>query len=250
MAVVRIRFLGSGDAFASGGRLNACLHLEGGPEPMLIDCGATALVALKRARIDPASIGCVVLSHLHGDHFAGVPFLILDGQFAKRERSLTIVGPVGIQKRMTDAMEVLFPGSSTVRSRFPINYAEWHEREPTRLGSLTVVPYTVNHPSGSPAHALRMEVDGVTIAYSGDTEWTEALLDAAKGSHLFLCEAYTFDRKVKYHLDYATVLERLKDFDSRRVVLTHMGQDMLRRLDEVTVETAQDGHVVQLGRSG
>ena len=245
-----VQFLGSGDAFGSGGRLQTCICVSARAMRFLIDCGATSLTAMQQSEIDPNTIDAVLVSHLHGDHFAGVPFLILDGQFAKRERPLTIVGPIGIEKRMTDAMEVMFPGSSRVRSRFPVSYSEWQEREPTQLGSLTVVPYAVIHPSGSPAYALRIEIDGVTVAYSGDTEWTDVLCEVAKRSHLFVCEAYTFDRRVRFHLEYAAIRERLQELDSRRVILTHMGKDMLRRLDEVTIETAHDGYVVQLGQSG
>jgi len=79
----RIQFLGSGDAFGSGGRFQTCLHLSGPSEPVLMDCGASSLIALRRAGLDPSEIGCVLLTHLHGDHFGGLPFLILDGQFMK-----------------------------------------------------------------------------------------------------------------------------------------------------------------------
>ncbi len=58
---------------------------------VLLDCGASSLVALKRLGLAPASIDVVVISHLHGDHFGGIPFLVLDQQFARRER------PVGGQ---------------------------------------------------------------------------------------------------------------------------------------------------------
>jgi ribonuclease BN (tRNA processing enzyme) len=92
---LRLRFLGSGDAFGSGGRFQACLCLDGPGNRVLIDCGATSLVAMKRAGIDPNSIGTVLLSHLHGDHFGGVPFLVLDGQFRRRDRPLTVAGPPG-----------------------------------------------------------------------------------------------------------------------------------------------------------
>jgi ribonuclease BN (tRNA processing enzyme) len=104
----------------------------------------------------------------------------------------------------------------------------------------------VVHPSGAPAHALRVETDGVVIAYSGDTEWTDVLLDAARDSDLFICEAYRFDQKVKFHLDYATVRDRLAELASRRVVLTHLGEEMLRRRDEVTLECAQDGQILDV----
>lgn len=243
---VSVAFLGSGDAFGSGGRLQTCMCVSFNATRFLIDCGATSLTALKRSDIDPNTIDAVVVSHLHGDHFVGLPFLILDGHFAKRERPLTIVGPAGMQKRVTDPIEMMFPGSSVVPLRFAVTCAKFREREPISFGSWAVVPYAVIHPSGAPAYALRVEVDGVTLAYSGDTEWTDALIDVAKGSDMFVCEAYTFDRRVRFHLDYATVLERLAEFGSQRVILTHMGGEMLRRLNEVKAETAQDGDVVQL----
>jgi ribonuclease BN (tRNA processing enzyme) len=87
---VTVTFAGSGDAFGSGGRYQACIHLQGrgGPGPVLLDCGATSLSALKHLGLDPGEIAAVFVSHLHGDHFGGLPFLILDGQFSHRTKSL------------------------------------------------------------------------------------------------------------------------------------------------------------------
>src|SRR5262249_57592897 len=101
---VELQFIGSGDAFGSGGRFESWLLLRGAGEPVLIDCGASSLIALKRAGVDPTEIGCVLLSHLHGDHFGGVPFLILDGQFSRRARPLTVAGPPGVKTRVEAAM--------------------------------------------------------------------------------------------------------------------------------------------------
>ncbi|MBI2157181.1 MAG: MBL fold metallo-hydrolase, partial [Candidatus Rokubacteria bacterium] len=78
-----VRFLGSGDAFGSGGRFQTCIHLGAAGGSVLVDCGATSLVAMRRFGLDPQGIACVVLSHLHGDHFGGVPFLVLDAQFKR-----------------------------------------------------------------------------------------------------------------------------------------------------------------------
>ena len=80
-------FAGSGDAFGSGGRLQACIHLRPDPRaatppapaapvspaPLLLDCGTTSLTALRRCGLDPGEIGTVFVSHLHGDHFGGLP---------------------------------------------------------------------------------------------------------------------------------------------------------------------------------
>ena len=63
MSAVRLLFLGSGDAFSSGGRFQTCFHLDGAGESLLIDCGATSLTALKRAGIDPGGVGFVAITH-------------------------------------------------------------------------------------------------------------------------------------------------------------------------------------------
>jgi ribonuclease BN (tRNA processing enzyme) len=96
MSPVTVTFLASGDPFGSGGRLETCLLLEAGGDRVLVDCGPTALAGLKKRRIDPAAVHTVLISHLHGDHFAGLPSLILDGQFSKRTTPLMIAGPPGL----------------------------------------------------------------------------------------------------------------------------------------------------------
>ena len=239
-----MQFLGCGDAFGSGGRLQTCLHLPTAEGGLLVDCGASSLIAMKRAGVDPASIGWVALTHLHGDHFGGIPFLVLDGQFSRRERPLVIAGPRGVQARVEAAMEVFFPGSTRAPRRFPLTFVELAERAAAALGPSTVTAFAVEHPSGAPAYALRVAIGGKIVAYSGDTEWTDALFDAARDADLFVCEAYFFAKAVKYHLDYRTLREHVDALACRRLVLTHMSTDMLARLAEIDVESASDGLVL------
>jgi len=243
---LRLRFLGSGDAFGSGGRLQTCLCLEGSGGRVLIDCGTTALVAIKRAGIDPRSVGGVLLSHLHGDHFGGVPFLVLDGQFGGRASPLVVAGPPGTRERVTAAMEILFPGSSRAARRFTTDLVEIPPGSPTAIGSMLVTGFPVEHASGAPAYALRVEWAGRVVTYSGDTEWCEALVEAARGADLFVCEAYTFDRRIRYHLDHATLARNLERIRARRVILTHLGPEMLAHRHEAAAECADDGLVVEI----
>jgi ribonuclease BN (tRNA processing enzyme) len=243
---LRLWFLGTGDAFGSGGRLQTCLCLDGPGGRLLIDCGATALVALKRAGIDPRSVGVVLISHLHGDHFGGVPFLVLDGQFGRRESSLVVAGPPGTRERVTAAMEVLFPGSSGVVRRFTTDLVELAPRVPAGIGPATVTGFPVEHASGAPSYALRVDWAGRRLVYSGDTEWCEGLADAARGADLFVCEAYSFERRVRYHLDHATLARNLERIDARRVILTHLGPEMLDHRHEAAAECADDGLVVDV----
>ena len=238
---MRLTFVGSGDAFGSGGRMQTCLLVDAGGRRLLVDCGATSLVALKRQDVDPAAIEAVLISHLHGDHFGGLPFFLLDGQFRRGARPLVVAGPPGIEPRVREAMEALFPGSSGVRRRFVTTFVEWSAGRPVEIAGVSATPYPVVHPSGAPPFALRLEAGGRVLAYSGDTEWTDTLIDAARGAHVFVCEAYTFERPIKYHLDYATLAAHRARLDCRRLILTHMSDEMLSRVDDLPVETAHDG---------
>ena len=93
---------------------------------------------------------------------------------------------------------------------------------------------------------MRVEYGGKVITYSGDTEWTESLVDDARGADLLVCEAYFFEKKIKYHLGYRTLRESRHRLDCRRVILTHMSADLLSRRSEADMECADDGQVITL----
>lgn len=244
---MEIRFIGSGDAFGSGGRFQTCIRLQGQSHTALVDCGATSLTAMKSQGLDPGEVDAVVISHLHGDHFGGLPFLVLDGQFSRRTNPLTVFGPMGTSDRLHAAMENLYPGSTAVQRRFELEVREldgaggWQQ-----AGPLDVSSWEVDHASGAPALALHAVLDSARFAYSGDTAWTPALLDAAAGSGVFACEAYTYDQAIRYHLDYATLRGHVDELRTDHLVVTHMGPSMLSRLDELEHTPADDGLVLQI----
>ncbi len=243
---MEIKCLGSGDAFGSGGRFQPCFYLSSENFRFLLDCGASSLIAMKRFGVDPYSIDLILTSHLHGDHFGGIPFFILDGQFRRQTRPLTVAGPPGMTARVNQAMEVLFPGSSKIQRKFTTEFLELPERKKTTIGPLKITPYSVVHASGDTPYALRIEFEGKVIAYSGDTEWTEALVEVAKGADLFICETYYSERKIKYHISYQTLMEQKKRLDCRRLVLYHMSEEMLQKLPGLEGEWMEDGKSIVL----
>jgi ribonuclease BN (tRNA processing enzyme) len=180
--MIEVQFIGSGDALGSGGRLQTCMLIRGAEANLLVDCGASSLIGMKRLGIDPSTVSAIVLTHLHGDHFGGIPFLVLHGQFNHRTAPLTIAGPPGLGQRIEAAMEVLFSGSSKIQRGFSVEHVELTERRAIPVGSATVTAFEVKHASGAPPFAVRVEYGGKIVAYSGDTEWTDALIDAAKGA--------------------------------------------------------------------
>ncbi len=228
--MVRLRFLGCGDAFGSGGRFQTCFLVTAPSATFLVDCGASSMIAMRRFAVDPNAVDAVFVTHLHGDHFGGLPFLLLDAQLvSRRTRPLVLAGPPGLGQRLSEAMEVMFPGSSTVRRSFPVEIVELPARVATTVGAVTVTPFEMVHWCGAPPYALRLEVDGKVLAYTGDTEWVDAIVPAARGADLFVAEAYFHDKRMKYHLDWATLAAHLPEIAARRVVLTHLSADMLGR---------------------
>jgi ribonuclease BN (tRNA processing enzyme) len=246
MSGVTVQIVGAGDAFGSGGRFQACISVRAPEGHALLDCGATSLVALKRLGIDPGTVDAVLVTHLHGDHFGGLPFLILDGQFSRRTRPLVVAGPPGLAARLPQTMEALYPGSSTVERRFTVEVVELPERVETAVGPFRATAYPVDHASGAPAYALRLLAGDSIVACSGDTAWTDTLLEVATGADLFVCEAYTYERAVRYHLPYAGIREHREQLGCRRLLLTHPGPDLLDHRADLDDELAEDGQVLTL----
>ena len=240
---VTVTFAGSGDAFGSGGRDQACIHIRrpDGSDPVLLDCGATSLGALKRLGLDPGEIAAIFVSHLHGDHFGGLPFLILDGQFARRMKPLTVAGPPGTARRLTEAMECMFPGSSTAPRRFSVDTVELDPGSKATVVGVQVTAWHVDHPSGAPPLALRLDLAGTIIAYTGDTAWTDDLIEVAAGADLLIAEAYFREKNVPYHLRLVDLTDHSQQLTARRLIVTHMSADMLEQADELSFETASDG---------
>lgn len=242
---MRLQVLGCGDAFGSGGRFNTCFHVTTSRGCFLVDCGASSLIAIRRFGVDPNGIDTVFLTHLHGDHFGGLPWLILDGQLvSERTTPLMILGPKGTQSRLFAAMEALFPGSSTAERRFPVEIREIEAETRTEIGSVAVTAYLMRHPSGAPAHALRLESEGKVVSYTGDTEWVEAIIEAGREADLMIAEGYTIARPVRFHLDWATLRNRLPEITPKRLMLTHMSVEMIAHRPDGYI-AAEDGMVVE-----
>lgn len=237
--------IGTGDAFGGGGRLNSCFHLDSPAGQMLIDCGCSSLIGMQRCGVIPAEIDAVVISHLHGDHFGGIPYLLLEGKYAsQRTRPLILIGPPGLQQRVETAAEALYPGMIGKKSSFPLEYRQLDPKKSLQVNSATITCFQVKHGGSRHVYGLRVEVSGKVVSYTGDTEWTDNLLPLAQGSDLLIAECFAYDQPVPSHLDYQTLLQKRKLLECRRLMLTHMGPEMLSRIDQLELETVSDGDIV------
>ena len=152
----------------------------------------------------------------------------------------TLLGGVAIAS-------VMFEHSSKTQQRFELSVVELKPEEIVNFGGVTVTPYPVVHgESGGPFLAYRIEAEGRVITYSADTEWTETLVPAAREADLFIVEAYYYDRIVKNHLSLKTLEAHLGKINAKKLILTHMSDDMLGRLDKLPYSAAKDGMIVEL----
>ena len=247
---MQLTVIGCGDAFGAGGSLQTSFLVRASASTFLIDCGASTLIGMRRLELKPSDVDTVFVSHLHGDHFSGLPWLLVDAIYASaRTRPLAVTGPKGIAARFAVAAEALYPGITTVQRNFELTFVEYEERKPLQAGGVTVIPFEVHHPSGAPPYALRFAFDGKVLTFTGDTGWVEVLCEAARGADLLISECFQYDVSLPIHLDYKTIDANYQRLGAKRVLLTHMGEAMLAAAGKVNTSRyliAHDGLVLDL----
>ena len=244
---VSVTFVGCGDSFGSGGRFNTCILVDAPGIRFCMDFGASSLIALERLGIPHNTIDAILLTHLHGDHCGGIPFLLVDAMLAaKRDRPLTIAGPRDTAERLKSVAAAFMPGMEVMVPKFPISYIDLPLLQDTEIGPLNVITYPAVHTRETNPTSIRVAVAGKVIAYTGDSEWTEHMPVLADGADLFIAECYFFKKPVRFHLNYPDIAKHKGQIRAKRVVLTHLGREMLANVDTVPEECAHDGLVIQL----
>jgi len=237
---LRVTFIGSGSAFADGGRSHACIHVTAPGVSLLLDCGGSSLPAIRR-EVDAEAIDAIAISHLHGDHFGGIPYLVIEQHFAGRTAPLLIGGPRALGERLRALESSLYPDFfRKTKLGFPIREIPLGANE-TEFGGALVSALPVKHVAESDPHGLRVRVGDKLIAYSGDAIWSDDLARVAKGADLFICDATFFDRDDPSHISYRTLMSHRDALDCKRIVLTHLGSETLARIGELEIDHAVDG---------
>jgi ribonuclease BN (tRNA processing enzyme) len=248
MASVNVTTLGTGDAFASRGRFQSGYVITAPGSNTLVDAGPTVLASMKRCGISPADIDTVLISHLHGDHFGGLPFLILEYMWeTKRRKNLTIAGPRHLEQRTWSLFRGMYPESDTTEVARKMRFVVLEPGQPARLNKIHVQSARTPHTVKDISLALRVTVGDKLIAYSGDTGWTDELPEISRGADLFLCECTYFESvDLSFHLNYPLIAANRRRFDTKRMILTHIGREVLEHDHEISIEMAHDAMRIEL----
>jgi ribonuclease BN (tRNA processing enzyme) len=240
---MKLHILGCGDAFGSGGRNQSGYLVASEQRLFLLDCGPTTLLAMKRAGFDPLALDAIFLSHLHGDHFGGIPFLLIEYLYERpRSRPLHIAGPAATEERVIELFRVMYGA----REWPPV---EFHLLEPEKsslIEGIEIFSFRVPHQVSDISLALKTRCDDKQILFSGDSAWTQRFIDEARGVDLFLCECTFYERGEGNHVRYVALKQDLPQLACKRLVLTHLGGEMLARRNEVAATCAEDGMVIEI----
>ena len=244
---MKLHVLGCGDAFGSGGRNQSGYLIEAKDRLFLLDCGPTSLLALKRAGFDPAQLDAIFLSHLHGDHFGGAPFFLIDALYANpRSRALDLAGPPGTAGRVRELWQTMYGSGEEPQELSSISFHELQPDKAVNIAGVEILPFRVPHQVRDISLGLKVSYGGKQVLYSGDSAWTDLFIRHARDVDLFLCECCFFDEDSTNHMSYKKIEANLARLQCKRLLLTHMGPEMLARRSELAVATAEDGMIVEL----
>ena len=245
---VTLTILGSGDAFASGGRAQAGYLLEIQGKRVLLEAGPAILGEMKRNAIDADSLDLILISHLHGDHFCGLPFIFLEYMWERpRKRPLTIAGPKNLEKRTWTLMRTMYSRYKLDQLQNKVKWVVLEPEEHYRLAGLKISTIRSPHTSPDVSLSLKIVADGKTFVFSGDTGWNDELVEFSEGADLLLCECTYFESDhLRFHMNYPELKRNLERFKVKRIVLTHLGREPLKHSREIEMEMGFDGMKLEL----
>jgi ribonuclease BN (tRNA processing enzyme) len=247
--VTEVVFVGTSDAFGAGGRRQSAIFLRAPSGSLLVDCGATTGSGLAGLGIERDEIEAIVVSHFHGDHFGGIPLLLLAALYEDRRRHpLRIAGPPGTEARVRALAAAMSHSLEDREWTFAIDFQELPAGREAAVGPVRVRSFQTHHSPDSVPHGLVIETGAQRIAYSGDTGWFDGLPGHVAGSHLFVteCTYRTTQNNFDFHLSHEQLVEKKHLFDCGRIVLTHLGAEMAELRGLADFETADDGMRLQL----
>ena len=245
---VHVTILGTGDAFCSGGRHQSGYLIDTGRKRFLLEAGPAILATLKTHRIHADSLDVIVISHLHGDHFAGLPFLFLEFMYERPlKHQLVIAGPPRLEQRTWVLMRTMYPGFDLAQIKRKLKFVTLRPGEIQRIAGARVSAIRSPHTNPDVSLSVKLDLGSAKVVFSGDTGWNEELLDFSAGANLMICECtYYESSQFQFHINYPELRRNRDRFNVGRMILTHIGREVIERAPDIDMEVAFDGMKLEI----
>ena len=217
---MKVHFLGVGEA-CDPERFNTSLLVLGGSNEhyILLDCGFTTPHRYFADCSAPDLLDALWISHFHGDHFFGVPLLLLRFWEMGRTKPLLLVGPCGLQEKVEKALELAYP-SFLGRLRYALQYREMADGGFLEAAGFLWQVAAMEH--SQPCLALKLSAEGKSVFYSGDGRQTVASANLAKGCTLMVHEAYRISGQAANHGSLAECLDLARQAGCEKLAVVHV----------------------------
>jgi ribonuclease Z len=192
----RVTLLGTGSPVLSLTRFGPSTLVEAGEQTLIFDTGRGAAQRLDQLGVPFSRIDAVFLTHLHSDHVVGLPDLWLTGWILdRRSVSWELVGPAGTAA-MSEHLAQAFAFDIDIRIKEGRQSAAGSRLAARDVGpgvvyergGVKVTAFLVDHGLVAPALGYRIEYDGRSVVLSGDTRFSTAVIDMARGADLLVHE--------------------------------------------------------------
>jgi ribonuclease Z len=196
--VIQVTLLGTGTPIPNPTRFGPSILVEAGNETLLFDCGRGAVTRLTEAGVALPSVDVVFLTHLHSDHLVGFPDIWLTGWLLGRKGPLRVVGPEGTRgliENLRRAFRADRAFRQTPPERLPpegveIEANEVREGVVYESGGVRVSACLVDHRNVQPAFAYRVDYRARSAVVSGDTLFSQSLVDFSRRADLLIHAAW------------------------------------------------------------
>ncbi|WP_291319435.1 MBL fold metallo-hydrolase [Desulfonatronospira sp.] len=239
---MKVLFCGVGEAFdetLSNTSIFVEVQEHGNVRKILLDCGFTAAPSFWRFAGDPLDLDALWISHLHGDHFLGLPQLLIRFSEHGRVKPLQISGVSGTSVAVKQSMELAYPGKWD-RLGFEVQFIEASPEETLHLGGIQALAIPVEH--SVPCLGIKLHAQDLSIFYTGDGRLAKHYWPKIEGCHLAVCEAFALEADVPGHSSVSRVTSMARQAGIRQTVLVHMQRQERRKYKDslpVYLEEAQ-----------
>jgi len=232
---MKIHFLGVGEA-CDPECFNTSLLIRSGSKKhyILLDCGFTTPHRYFADCSDPNQLDALWISHFHGDHFLGIPLLLLRFWEMGRSKPLLLVGPPGLSEKVAQVVDLAFP-SVLGKLQYALQYREIEDGGSLQAAGFLWQVAAMDH--SQPCLALRVSVGGKSVFYSGDGRSTRATMDLARDCTLVIHEAYRVSGQTPGHGSVAGCLALARQEGWAKLALVHVAhyerkqaEDEIRKL--------------------